>query len=311
VPIGRRPQSFQPEIRPIGPRSPLIWLVNRPLWWRPRHLIPAALLLPGGSMLLYARFVEPALFRVRRPQLELPGASPAFHSSLVHLSDLHLRRDDWWARRLLRTLDRARVQDHPVGVITGDFAKHPYRIDEVLDLLRRMPRPRSGWFAVPGGWEYTCGLSGDDFEPFCRDAGLIPLVNRSVRVDFDGQPVNLVGIDDPERGDPDLPAALADADPTLPTIALCHHPDMLDEVAQHPVDLFLTGHSHGGQVRLPGIGPLWLARGCRKYHDGVHAQGTTTMAISRGIGTTVAPVRLFTPPEFSLIRLRGPSVPNS
>jgi len=261
--------------------------------------------LPGGSLLLYARFVEPALFQVRRPRLTLPGAPPGFRSSLVHLTDLHLRRDDWWARGLLRSLERARVQDHPVGVITGDFAKHPYRIDQVLDLLRRMPRPRGGWYAVPGGWEYTCGFSGADFEPFCRDADLIPLVNRCVQVELDGQRVNLAGLDDPERGEPDLDAALAGADPALPTIALCHHPDMLDAVAEHPVDLLLTGHSHGGQVRLPGIGPLWLARGCRRYHDRIHVRGRTTMAISRGVGTTVAPLRLMTPPEFSLIRLRG------
>lgn len=254
---------------------------------------------------MYARFVEPALFQIRRPDLPFAGAPEGFRSSLVHISDLHLRRDDWWARRLIGTLERARVQDHPVGVITGDFAKHPYKLDEVLDLLRRMPRPRGGWYAVPGGWEYTCGFSGADFEPFCREADLIPLVNRTVRVDLDGQAVNLVGLDDPERGVPDLDVALGGADPDLPTIALCHHPDMLEEVARHPVDLLLTGHSHGGQIRLPGIGPLWLARGCQTYFDGVHALGGTTMSISRGLGTTVAPIRLMTPPELSLIQLHG------
>ncbi len=192
-----------------------------------------------------------------------------------------------------------------MGVITGDFAKHPYELDQVLDLLRRLPRPRAGWFAVPGGWEYTCGFSGSDFEPFCRDAELTPLVNRSARIELDGQPINLVGLDDPERGQPDLERALADADPSLPTVALCHHPDMLDQVARYPVDLLLTGHSHGGQVRLPGVGPLWLAQGCRRYHDGTHVRGGTTLYVSRGMGTTVAPIRLLTPPELALIQLSG------
>jgi len=237
--------------------------------------------------------------------LPLRGAPPSFRSTLVHITDLHLRRDDWWARRLIRTLERARVQDHPVGVITGDFAKHPYELEQVLDLLRRMPRPRQGWYAVPGGWEYTCGFSGADFEPFCHEAGLIPLVNRTAEIDLDGQRVNLVGLDDPERGLPDLARALEGAAADLPTIALCHHPDMLDEVARHPVDLLLAGHSHGGQVRVPGLGPLFLVKGCRTYHDGVHERGGTTLYVSRGLGTTVAPVRLLAPPELALIQLRG------
>ena len=235
----------------------------------------------------------------------LRGAPPMFRSSLVHLSDLHLRRDGWWERRLLRAVRRARVQDHPLGVITGDFAKLPYRLDEVLDLLRRLPRPAAGWFAVPGGWEYTCGFSGDEFLEFCREARITPLVNRCVRLPLDGQTVNLVGLDDPERGSPDPEAALAAAAPGQPTIALCHHPDMLDVLCQHPVDLLLSGHSHGGQIRLPVLGPLWLAPGCRSYPDGIYHRSGTTMVVSRGLGTTIAPLRFRAPPEIGLIRLRG------
>jgi uncharacterized protein len=280
------------------------WLLGRPLLWTPWVLVPAAAALPGGSVLLYAHYVAPNRIHTREVTLPLRGAPRSFRSSLIQLSDLHLVREGRWSRRLVAAVQRARPERFPLGVITGDFVWRGMRRSEVLAALRQLPRPAGGWVAVPGGWEHSCGISGSRFGPFCAEAGIHALINETLQVELDGQAVNLVGLDDPESGKPDLQRALRGADPDLPIVVLCHQPDTFDRVAGQ-VDLVLAGHSHGGQVRLPGRGPLWLPTGCRRYHDGVHERDGSTLFVSRGLGTTVAPVRLFSRPEVAVIRLQG------
>lgn len=286
------------------------WSIGRARWWKPSVVVPLSLFVPGGSLLFYAHYIEPGRFRTRRLDLSLAGLPSSFRSSLVHISDLHLTRDGRWARRMIAAIRKVEPQHHPLGVITGDFVKIPMRRDEVIEVLRALPRPAAGWYAVPGGWEHACGISGGRFAPFCQEAGIHPLVNEAVQVDLGGQTVNLVGLDDPECGRPDLRRAMAGADPELPTILLMHQPDLFDEVAGPGVDLVLAGHSHGGQVRLPWKGPLYLPRGCQEYTDGVFHRDGTTLVISRGLGTTVAPVRLLSRPEVTVVRLRGLAGPD-
>jgi len=281
------------------------WAIGRSGWWKPSVIVPLSLVLPGGSLLLYAHYVETGRFRATTVDLPLAGLPRSFASSLVHISDLHLTRDDRWARRMVAAVAQVQPQRHPLGVITGDLVKIPMRRDEVVDVLRALPRPAAGWYAVPGGWEHACGISGGRFAPFCREAGIHPLANEAVQVELDGTPVNLVGLDDPECTGPDLRKAFSQADPALPTILLVHQPDLFERVAGRRVDLVLAGHSHGGQVRLPWKGPLYLPRGCQNYVDGIHHRDGATLVISRGLGTTVAPVRLFSRPEVTVLRLRG------
>lgn len=290
------------------PYTPMTWLVSRPLWWTPAVFVPAALLLPGGSVALYARFVERRRIGVREVDLALPGWPSTARASVAHLSDLHLVRDDGWTRHVIGAVRRARVEDHDLGVVTGDFLYKRARPAEVARRLRDLPRPAGGWYAVRGGWENSCGIVRDHFVAFCEDAGMTPLINETAQVELDGQRVNLVGLDDPEGGRPDLAAALEGADPTAPTIVLVHRPDLLDRVAG-AVDLVLAGHSHGGQVRVPGVGPLWLPRGCGRYVAGVYHRDGTTLFVNRGVGTTIAPLRLFSPPEIASLRLRGDGRP--
>jgi len=281
------------------------WAIGRPAWWNPAVVVPASLLIPGGSLLLYAHYVETRRFRTRHLDLTLPSLPGPFRSSLIHISDLHLNRGGRWARRMIAAVASAQPQRRPVGVITGDLVKTPMRRSQVVEVLRSLPRPQQGWYAVQGGWEHACGVSGERFASFCREAGIHPLINEAVQVDLDGVAVNLVGLDDPECGGPDLPRALAGADPTLPTVVAVHQPDLFARIASEDVDLVLAGHSHGGQVRLPWKGALYLPVGCKEYVDGVHRRNGATLVISRGLGTTVAPVRLFSRPEVTVLRLRG------
>jgi predicted MPP superfamily phosphohydrolase len=90
-----------------------------------------------------------------------------------------------------------------------------------------------------------------------------------------------------------------------PVVLLVHEPDFADEAALHPVDLQLSGHSHGGQVWIPGVGAPYLPEFARKYPRGFHRIGPLTLYTNIGLGTVRLPIRLNCPPEITLFTLRS------
>jgi predicted MPP superfamily phosphohydrolase len=88
-------------------------------------------------------------------------------------------------------------------------------------------------------------------------------------------------------------------------VLLVHEPDFADKAAHYPVDLQLSGHSHGGQIWLPGIGAPWLPLFARKYPRGLHRIGPLTLYTNMGLGTIRLPIRLNCPPEVTLFTLRS------
>jgi predicted MPP superfamily phosphohydrolase len=115
----------------------------------------------------------------------------------------------------------------------------------------------------------------------------------------------LCGIDDIWEGRPDLDRALADVPDEMFKILLCHEPDFADEAAKSGIPLQLSGHSHGGQVRLPGVGPVRLPIYAWKYPYGLQAVGTsgTQVYTTAGVGVTFPPIRVNCRPEVAIIRL--------
>jgi predicted MPP superfamily phosphohydrolase len=142
-----------------------------------------------------------------------------------------------------------------------------------------------------------------------EENGLPMLVNGHTRIERTGSHIYLAGLDDTEFGAPDLQATLpAHAD--APVILLVHEPDYADEVVTHPrareVDLILSGHTHGGQIRLPLIGPIALPPNGKFYPEGHFQVGTSQLYVNRGIGTVGVPFRLNCPPEITHATLRRP-----
>lgn len=113
----------------------------------------------------------------------------------------------------------------------------------------------------------------------------------------------VVAIDDALLGNPDLISAWADVPPGAIAISLWHEPDCAEANAAYGPLLQLSGHTHGGQVRLPGIGPIALPVLGRRYVDGRHQLGETTLIVSRGIGMYRPPVRFNCPAELVIITL--------
>jgi uncharacterized protein len=225
--------------------------------------------------------------------------------TILHLSDLHAGTPSLGLVALRRAIDFGVGCRPDLVAITGDILSHPRARDEVVAQVGRL-RPPLGTFAVLGN--HDIGASND---PFSRGA----LID-----DWDGAPVTLLRDSSAVVAGGALEVAGLDpaswlagtADPaalfTVPgafRLLLCHFPEAAEELGSGAADLVLCGHLHGGQICLPTPwGKLRLAHGVHRYREGVYP-GTPTVVVSRGLGTTLIPVRLGARPEVTLLRLGG------
>jgi predicted MPP superfamily phosphohydrolase len=137
-----------------------------------------------------------------------------------------------------------------------------------------------------------------------KESGLPVLINDGVTLSRGQQVLYLAGLDDGRRGHPDLPKALEKRPGQVPTILLVHEPDFADTYSTDgTISLQLSGHSHGGQIRLPGVGALALPRYGRKYDQGLYRVQDMWLYTTRGIGVTGPPIRLNCRPEITEITL--------
>ena len=185
------------------------------------------------------------------------------------------------------------------------------RIDEFpagAAALRSLRAPL-GVFAVLGNHDHYTGQPGR-LRDLLAGCGITVLHNASVVLTSsrspDGQTSRLVlaGIDDLHAGSPDLDAALAQAPPGVPIVLLSHNPDVLFGAARRGVGLVLSGHTHGGQIRIPGL-PVLVRMSRYRLDEGHYVSGGTHLIVSRGLGATGLPLRLFCPPEAALVTLRA------
>jgi hypothetical protein len=142
--------------------------------------------------------------------------------------------------------------------------------------------------------------------------GIPVLTNACLPIERQGGRIWLAGLDDPVLGQPDperaIPAAIRNL-PHEPIILMCHAPDYADDLLAHPVGkaigLMLSGHTHGGQVRLPFVGAMQLPDLGKKYVEGRFQLGAMQLYVNRGIGTVGLPFRFDCPPEIALFTLRA------
>jgi len=139
--------------------------------------------------------------------------------------------------------------------------------------------------------------------PPLEEAGIRVLVNEAVCVETERGDLWIVGIDDGLVGEANLDLAFAPVTPDGAVICLWHEPDRIAEAAPYGAFLYLSGHSHGGQVRLPGIGPIAAPELGKRYAWGRFAAGEGELYVSAGLGMYRPPVRFNCPPELTVIRL--------
>lgn len=200
-----------------------------------------------------------------------------------------------------RWVDLTLAERPDLIVLGGDLVDHdaPDELRPLLEAVARLRAPQGVW-AVWGNHDHS---HFGDLTPFGRaleGVGVRLLVNRGVPVRDD---LFLAGVDDLRRGAPDLTAALARRPADRACVLLSHNPDVLPEVPTS-VDLTLCGHTHGGQVRLPGIGPLVTSsRYGRRFASG-WVEGPARGYVSRGLGVSWLPLRVDCPAELAVFELR-------
>src|SRR5690606_73782 len=173
---------------------------------------------------------------------------------------------------------------------------------QTAPMMGRMARTaRYGAWGVMGNHDLA-NLRGRVMPPL-EDEGISLLANQAVAVETDRGPLWIVGVDEAILGSPDLDAAFKDVPVDAAAICLWHEPDLAEKAAPYGPFLQLSGHTHGGQVRLPIIGPLAAPNMGRKYVQGRFQIEDMELYVSRGLGVYRPPVRFNCSPELTIIRL--------
>lgn len=263
------------------------------------------LALAGGAVGAYARFVEPHWLAATEKAVALPRLRAPVR--LLHLSDFH--EEVIGPGTVARAIDEGLAARPDFVCVTGDFFSRAIS-DRVryVEHLRRLSAA-APTFAVAGNhdggrWAASRGGHADlgALRRLLADADVELLHNRHAVVEVGRQPVALVGVGDLWARDIDV-AAFGGVAADLPALLLAHNPDAKDPLAAERWDLMLSGHTHGGQLRVPFTGetPYAPVRDHR-FVEGLHAWGGRQLHVTRGVGC-VGPARLNCRPEVSLLRL--------
>lgn len=270
----------------------------------------ASIALAGGLGLavaggLASRFVFPFRPRLNHQFIQLPRAHRHLNGvTIAFATDLHVgphfRAAD--LEPSIRMLERANAD---IVLFGGDvISESPRYLKHVEEPLARMAAT-----AKIGAW----GMLGNHDIANIRSrvmemmepTGIRVLTNESVEIATGRGSLWLAGIDDALLGRADLDAAFAGVPAGAPCIAMWHEPDRAEKVVPYAPFLLLAGHTHGGQVRLPGVGPIATPKLGKRYVSGRFLFGDMTLFVSNGIGMYRPPVRFNCPPEVVLFTLVG------
>jgi uncharacterized protein len=255
----------------------------------------------GG--VVYSTKVEPQVLDTTRLTVALPHLPPALAGlTIAQISDLHF--GEWMTlERATQIVETVNALNPDVVVVTGDFFSVIHdRALVALDTSFRQLRAPHGVYAILGNHDHW--TDAPTVDQAVRATGMTLLRNEHVVIERDGAQLYLAGLDDIWEQQHDLEAALDGIPAESPVILLAHEPDYADTAATDGrVGLQLSGHSHGGQVRLPGQGALQLPYLGQKYDAGKYEIEQMTLYVNRGVGMIAPYVRFGCPPEITFITL--------
>ena len=270
----------------------------------------------AAGLALYAGEIERHWLQVTRRDIGLRGLPAAFDGlRIAQISDIHL--DEYTEPFFLRhVIDRVNRMEPDAVALTGDyvtdgFGSRNYAIGaawQCANILSGLGcRQR---YAVLGNHDVVVGE--EEVSAALTANGVTVLKIACLPMERSGGRIWLAGLDDPVNGNPHpdlaIPASIRNV-PNEPIVLMCHAPDYADDLLTHPagkaVGLMLSGHTHGGQIRLPLLGALGLPDLGRKYVEGWFRLGGLQLYVNRGIGTVGLPFRINCPPEITLITLRA------
>jgi predicted MPP superfamily phosphohydrolase len=239
-----------------------------------------------------------SLERVEIRLKRLPKKLDGF--KIIHLSDIH-HSPFTNLEHIERTVKIANRLRPDMFLLTGDYVSHEKKyIAPVARVLGRL-KSEFGTYACLGNHDHWTDpdLVVEEFS----EVGIRMLVNEGFRFEARGGSFWLAGVDDHMVGKTDLAAALKGSFPDEMKLLLAHNPLIFRPSVRYGVDLTLSGHTHGGQVKVRDPEKRVLPR--RKLSSGLHKRKDSQIYITRGIGTVVLPIRYQCPPEISWLELRS------
>lgn len=285
-------------------RLPVIPTTRRRFWLS--AAAAGAVALSGDGL-----FFEPNLPRVVRQNFILPRWPEAMNGfTIALLSDFHY--DPYFSLHPLRAAIPLVNNLHPdLIALTGDFVSVPlvgnekkaaFHAEPCARLLRQMSAPHGLW-AVLGNHDWD--TDPEHVTRALQAENIRVLANQSEAIETNHARIWLGGINDVFSGTADVAQALRGVPSGEAVVLLVHEPDFADQVARFPIDLQLSGHSHGGQIRIPLLPPLYLPDLAKKYILGTYRVGPLTLYTNGGLGTVTVPVRLNCPPEITFLTLHS------
>ena len=262
----------------------------------------------GCCTLFYAKSIEPNWIEINSLQLTLPHLASEFHGyRIVQVSDIH--RDRWMTpQRLQRVVRLVNQQEPDLVAITGDLiTRHlPQLIPSLGSTLGEFT-PQDLTVATLGNHDHENDVQA--IIQVLKQSGIVSLQNDVYTLKRGQAVLHIAGLDDVNMGKDRLDLVLQKLPRQGAAILLAHEPDFAKSSAMtERFDLQLSGHSHGGQVRLPFLKPPVLPPWGKRYYLGLYQVGDMQLYTNRGLGMTGLHLRFFARPEITVFTLVAPGL---
>jgi len=268
----------------------------------------------AAGLLAYSVGVEPYAIETVHLEMFTPRLPLEFEGyTITQVSDLHMRqmgRREKIVQKLLTALPKS-----DLIAVTGDMIHTPAGIEPFLTLAQSF-HAADGAYAIFGNSEHKNGVRPFAFSQKLTENGIPTLMNRHLLITRGDAQIALVGVDDPVNDKDRLEDALEGVPEDLFKLLLMHSPDSIAEAVVRGVDVVLSGHTHGGQIRLPFYGALYTHSSLgKRMSDGYYSRdrlrrvigirpGRTQLYVTRGLGISGLALRFLTRPELTIITLR-------
>ncbi|OEH94222.1 metallophosphoesterase [Bacillus solimangrovi] len=270
-------------------------------------LLINTIILTGGTY-VYARYIEPRLIRTNLEKIVAPQIPESFDGlRILQFSDTHIGHN-YTLDQFKRLVEKINEQSCDLVLFTGDLVDEPNnydQLDQISPILSAIQAPL-GKYAIFGNHDHG-GYGTEIMKKVYEQSDFQLLMNERVDIyNTLGERIIIGGIDDAMLGHPKPELALQNVTEEDFAILLAHEPDIFAHLGSFHFHTQLSGHSHGGQVQLPFLGPLYTPPGAKKYYEGWydHADNEKKLYVNRGIGTTREPYRFLSIPEITIFTLK-------